>query len=360
MAKILHQFTESLAIGDATSEQVLLIQRWLREAGWESDIFSIHYEDKVADLVRPARSYKRSGDETHLIYHHATGADVVTQLQAINLPLLLVYHNVTPPELMSGADPRMLQQLIRGRDQLVEIAPQTTLGLGASEYNRQELMTLGFAETGVLPIVLDTTVYPAADNPAIVEQLGSHRPNLLFVSRVVPSKGQDDIIKLLYYLRRFQPEAHLTIVGSLHLPGYLMWLKEMIKSLELQDAVTITGHIPFMDVVTYYRNADVLVSMSEHEGFGKFLIEAMHFELPILAYSAAAVPMTLGDCGVQFREKSFEVLAEAADMLAARSPFRDAIIAGQKRRLVAFTEPTVRQQFWGYLAQIGIADQEQS
>ncbi len=56
----------------------------------------------------------------------------------------------------------------------------------------------------------------------------------------------------------------------------------------------LLGHISFSELIVFYKTVDVFLCMSEHEGFCVPLVEAMYFDVPILAY-AAAVPETL--CG---------------------------------------------------------------
>lgn len=51
------------------------------------------------------------------------------------------------------------------------------------------------------------------------------------------------------------------------------------------------------------RLADVYVCLSEHEGFCVPLLEAMSFDVPILAYASTAVPATLGGSGVLLHRK---------------------------------------------------------
>ena len=58
------------------------------------------------------------------------------------------------------------------------------------------------------------------------------------------------------------------------------------------------GHVTHDDLLACYATAGVFVSMSEHEGFGVPLVESMLMRVPILAYSATAVPHTLGGAGV--------------------------------------------------------------
>lgn len=350
----LHQFSESISRGDATSDHVFLLRSWLRELGFESQIYSNFFAEDLEGEVLPASSYRPNSAETHLIYHHAAGATIVDQLIASQRKIVLIYHNITPPEFFASSNPALAKNLRLGRSQLDAMRPHTALALGASHYSEQELLERGFGPTGVLPIVLDQSLYAHETNAVLAEQIASRGPNLLFVGRIAPNKRQEDVVKLLYFLRRIRPNAHLTFVGSSKLRGYRVWLDEFIANEYLEDAVTITGHVSMQDMVTYYRCADLFVSMSEHEGFGKPLVESMNHDLPVLAYAATAVPLTLGDSGMLFTEKNFEALAELADLLIEQSPLRQSVIASQRTRLQAFLTPAVKTQFVAYLTGLGL------
>jgi glycosyltransferase involved in cell wall biosynthesis len=63
----------------------------------------------------------------------------------------------------------------------------------------------------------------------------------------------------------------------------------------------------------------------------------MAADVPVLAYAAGAVPETLGGAGVLFSPKDLELAAEAMGMLVYDRPFRDAVIAGQRKRLADFS-----------------------
>jgi glycosyltransferase involved in cell wall biosynthesis len=89
--------------------------------------------------------------------------------------------------------------------------------------------------------------------------------------------------------------------------------------------------------------------MSEHEGFGVPLVEAMLMRVPILAHATTAVADTLGDAGVQFTEKSFPEIAEVGRRLAAPGPLRDAVLAGQDRRVAAFRPESVEARLRAHL-----------
>ena len=113
--------------------------------------------------------------------------------------------------------------------------------------------------------------------------------------------------------------------------------------------VVFTGHVDHAELLACYAEADVFVSTSDHEGFGVPLVEAMLMDVPVLAYRAGAVPDTLGDAGVQFTEKRLDEVAEMAHRLATDPALREAVLAGQRRRLQAFAPETVEAALKAYL-----------
>lgn len=358
--RVLHQFTEGVYIGDAVSDQAFLIQRWLRELGFDSEIYAERIQPELAGRARPADEYRPGASEGCLIHHHAVGSMVADRLMEMGLPQLLIYHNITPPEFFEKTDPALAAGLRRGREQLAQMRPLTRLALGDSAYNEGELLSLGYTPTGVLPIVLDESRFAAPSNEALAAEFARSRPLLLFVGRFMPNKRQEDLIKLLYFLRRIRPDACLALVGNTDNREYVDWQLALARDLGVADAVRVTGHISHEDMLTYYRGADLYVSMSEHEGFGKPLIESMYAGLPVVAFASSAVPDTLGDAGVLFRRKEYEAVAELVALLVDDEALRRRIVARQTRRVAAFLGPQVRRSFEGYLRQLGLLPAEAS
>lgn len=347
--KVLHQVTVGAGPGDAITDQALLIRRWLRELGFVSEIFAEHISPALANEVRPVGSYRPGRNEDWLILHHSIGSPVIERVVRMRPQLILIYHNITPPEFFAPVDPAWAERMELGRRQLGLLRPRTGLALADSAYNEQELGAAGFEQTGVLSISLDERGYAQPNNEALWAKVRGGGPVLLFVGRLSPNKKQEDLVKLLYYYRRIEPEARLILVGDRWLLNYDAWLEDFARSLDLGEAVTLTGHVSQQDMVTYYRAADLYVSMSEHEGFGKPLLESMYLGLPVLAYAASAVPATLGDAGVLFYEKDYERLAEVVDILVKDKALRERVIGRQRERVQAFLEPQVKGDLQGFL-----------
>ncbi len=350
----LHQFLTGATAGDAITDQALLMRRWLRVLGFKSEIYAWHMHRSMSEEIRPISTYVRGQGEEWGIYHHSIGSEVPDFLVQQDLRLILVYHNITPPEFFEGSDPLRAHLARLGMQQLATLRPKTELALAVSGYNEAELKQAGFEHTAVQPICLRTEQYDMPLNRQLAAELTHPGPRLLFIGRLAPNKRQEDLVKLLYCLRRARPQAHLYLIGDPWEVGYDRWVEQLADDLGIRTGVTLVGKVSQEDMVTYLRAADIYVSMSEHEGFGVPLIESMYLGLPVVAYGAAAVPETMADAGVLFSRKEYESLAELIDLLLADEALRGRIIERQKARVRAFLEPQVHRQFIAQLEKAGL------
>lgn len=351
---VLHQFLAGATAGDAITEQALLMRGWLRDLGFTSEIFAWHIHPDMAAEIQPLTQYRRRRGELWALYHHSIGSDVPGFLADQGLRLVLIYHNITPPEFFEGVDPMRARMAVWGMDQLISLREQTGLALAISRFNAVDLSRAGYSDVRVLPITLPADRYDLPLNSDLAEALQNGGPSLLFIGRLAPNKRQEDLVRLLYCLRRIRPDAHLHLVGDRWVVGYDRWIERLAEQLGVRDGLTLTGKISQKDMVTYLKTVDCYVSMSEHEGFGVPLIESMYVGLPIVAYGAAAVPDTMGQAGIIFYEKEYEALAELIDLLLTDHSLRRRVVRFQNERAQAFLEPQVHRQFVEYLAGAGL------
>jgi len=127
--------------------------------------------------------------------------------------------------------------------------------------------------------------------------------------------------------------------------NYCERLKKYAAALGLSDSVVFTGHISFPEILAYYRIATAFVCMSEHEGFCVPLVEAMFFDVPIIAYDAAAISDTLGGRRILHNDNSPEFTAAVIDRVVHDKGLREYIIEGQRRRLEDFSYERIRTTF---------------
>jgi glycosyltransferase involved in cell wall biosynthesis len=330
----IHQVLATLGYGDAIGHEVLGIQRVLRRAGYESEIFVETSDPRLEDLTIDYREMVGHvvADDV-LIHHFSIGSRASRTAYALPGHMALVYHNITPPEYFLGVHKELVKLCFRGRRELRAYIDRCDLALGDSEYNRQELETLGFRETGVLPVVPDFTHLDQADHNTVAA-FDDERTNILFVGRVIPNKKFEDVIRAFHFYRtRRNHRARLLLVGSYSgFEKYLATLHGLIARLGTPD-VHFLGHVRNEELSALYDIADLFFCASEHEGFCVPLAEAFYKRVPVLAYAATAVPATMDGAGVLYDTKDPEYLAQLMDSVLDTPGIADAIVASQDAAL---------------------------
>ena len=348
-----HQWVPAAHKGDAIGDSARRVRDFLRAMGHESEVFALAIDNDLRHDVRPFSDPEAKRGDVK-IFHFALPSPMSAAFAALPHARVLQYHNVTPAKFFADYAPSLFRLASIAREELASLAPATDMALGDSAYNRRELDQMGFSRTGVMPIAIDTDrLTNAPPHPVLDEILDDGLVNFLFVGRIAPNKKIEDHIRLAEQYKRYVDAYYRFIfVGRYDVvPKYYAAIRSLLAEYKmLEDRFLFTGPVPDAELAAYYRASSVYISLSEHEGFCVPLVEAMAMDVPVLAYSAAAVPDTLGGAGVQFAPKDLEYAAELLGMLAFEDSPRDEVLAGQRRRLRDFGEPVIRQRLAAMLS----------
>jgi glycosyltransferase involved in cell wall biosynthesis len=334
-----HQVLPVFAPRDAIGNHTAAIRRVLHGMGIASEIFA---GDVMAGAGNRARSIRHINaariagqQQTIWMYHASTGSSVAEWWEAAPGHKAIDYHNIAPAELIGVWEPHVGVELEHGRRQLAELAGVTEWAIADSSYNEHELVQLGYRSTSVVPILIDTEHMTSNVDQDTLRRLEARKAGAewLFVSRLLPHKAQHDLIKAFdAYRRAYDPDARLTLVGAVGSGRYVEALNDFVEDLELADSVDITGSLPAEVLSAYFHAADVYVSASDHEGFGVGLLEAMAYQVPVVAYAAAAVPETVGGAALLIDDKAPTTLAAAVRRVVADPALATELVnAGNKR-----------------------------
>jgi hypothetical protein len=118
-----------------------------------------------------------------LIHHFSIGSRASRTAYALPGRMAIVYHNITPPEYFVGIHKDLVKLCFRGRRELTAYVSRVDAALGDSEFNRQELEALGFAQTGVLPVVPDFSHLDVPPQRLLAADFDDGWTNVLFVVR---------------------------------------------------------------------------------------------------------------------------------------------------------------------------------
>jgi phosphatidylinositol alpha-1,6-mannosyltransferase len=162
------------------------------------------------------------------------------------------------------------------------------------EYFRQRLAPAldGRTELRRLAPGVDTELYHSGvDGTEVRRRYGlSDRPVIVCVSRLVPRKGQDALIRALPAIRERVPDVALLIVGG---GPYRDTLQRLAGDLP----VVFTGSVPWTDLPMHYAAGDVYAMPCrtrrrglDVEGLGIVYLEAAAIGLPVVAGDSGGAP----------------------------------------------------------------------
>lgn len=153
-----------------------------------------------------------------------------------------------------------------------------------------------------LPSGVDTDVYlpdPAA-RCAIRARYGlGDRPVVVCVSRLVPRKGQDILVRALPLIRQRVPDAALLLVGG---GPYRGRLQRLITEVGMTEHAVLTGTVPWEELPAHYAAGDVFAMPCrthggglDVEGLGIVFLEAAATGLPVVVGRSGGAPETVRD-----------------------------------------------------------------
>ncbi len=151
-----HQFLPRLAPRDAIGGHTLRVQEALAGAGITSEIYVGEVDPELRGRARHYADFDgaRDGEPTWLLYHASIGGALGDVVLHRPEPLIVDYHNVTPPEFFEAWQPEVSVLLAAGRRQLAALAGRAVLGVADSAFNEGELREVGFGRTAVVPVLL--------------------------------------------------------------------------------------------------------------------------------------------------------------------------------------------------------------
>ena len=149
------------------------------------------------------------------------------------------------------------------------------------------------------------------------------RPTVVCLSRLVPRKGQDMLIRALPSIRQRVNGAALVIAGG---GPYLAALRRLADRFGVSDHVTFTGGVPAADLPAYHAMADVFAMPCrtrgaglDVEGLGIVFLEASATGVPVIAGSSGGAPETVrhNKTGMVVDGRSVNQVADAVSELLA-------------------------------------------
>jgi glycosyltransferase involved in cell wall biosynthesis len=333
---------------DAVGRHTLALRDALVARGVTSRVYVELTDPETESDTNPFGDYADQAERGDvLVYQFATASAMARWLISRPEPLVVNYHNVTPPEFYAPWNNTMARHQLRAQQELRELAPKAVLGLAVSTFNEAELREAGFRRTAVVPpaAVLPDEGGAGPQAPQAEAGAGSTGARWICVGRMAPNKAiEDAVMGLLVTRAHLDQEATLLVVGRPVVPAYTDALHRYVDELGLRAAVTFAGALSDATLSAALRRADALVVASRHEGFGVPVIEAMTAGVPVVANRAGALPEVVGDAGLLVDATDPYALAAAADRVRREHALRRSLHDAAVSRLAELDLPSAAER----------------
>ncbi|MFI5953498.1 glycosyltransferase family 4 protein [Cryptosporangium sp. NPDC051539] len=212
---------------------------------------------------------------------------------------------------------RLLSRIADGVDVITYLGAYTRSKLAGPVGHRATLVHL--------PGGVNTAEFhPGVDASAVRRRYGIHdRPTIVCVSRLVPRKGQDQLIRALPAIRSRVEDAALLLVSG---GPYRETLQKLAHEHGVADDVKFTGSVPWSELPAHYAAGDVFAMPCrtrrrglDVEGLGIVYLEASATGLPVIAGDSGGAPDAVleGETGYVVGGRDLDALVERAVELLA-------------------------------------------
>jgi glycosyltransferase involved in cell wall biosynthesis len=340
------QFHPSLRESPAIANEVQALQEIFQRIGHRSRIYAGESFALPNAAVQSFRNYHPTSRDI-LLVHHSLGSPLLEDVFAARSRKVVLYHSVASRAGLAGLDPALQQSSKSGRADLMENNTKVKAAVAHSAFSAGELAEAGYSRVEVIPYTLDERLYAVAPDAAVLKRQKAYGwKNLLVAGRILPHLCVEDSLFVLDYLTRaVDPHWRLVLAGSWQgAEAYRERLLGLIGSMRLENVVW-AGETTQAALLAYFKTSEALLCLSEHDGSGAPLVEAMRLEVPAVAYAAGAAPEVLGDAGVLFRTKDWPLIGETVALLASDWTLRQNVLKAQHTR-AEFFSPEMAEQRW--------------
>ncbi|MCC5815426.1 MAG: glycosyltransferase [Leptospira sp.] len=282
---------------------------------------------------------KESKENIHILHYGGSGYPLDFFMEKKGRKFLR-FHNITPSHFFQGGNPGVYLSMEKFyRKTILELNSMENrieLSLCDSDYNAETLHQWSNISSVTVPIMRS---YISPSNPKKNLESGRKKDlksiRLVYVSRFVPNKKIEDLLRLLLVLKNIFPNSYLNLVGNpvSGIDDYYLFLKKMVDDFGLKANVKFHLGVDESEKYRILSESDFFLCMSEHEGFGIPLIEAMEAGVPVIAYESSAIAETMKEGGILFTQKNYSKLAELILFLKEDVELQKKILAKQKEAL---------------------------
>ena len=225
--------------------------------------------------------------------------------------------------------------------------------LACSEFTRREILTRFPQLAGRVhhvPLGTDDDLPEPTDREQARVRLGvSSGPILLTVGTILNRRCLPVLLRAVGRLRHDFPGLRLEVVGDdrTHPP---LAIPRVVHGLGLDQTVRLRGFVSEAELADCYAAADAFVFLSEYEGFGLPVLEAMSRGLPVVTTQRPALSELFGEAAILVDPHDEIGLAWTVARILRAPGLAGQLVARGRALAASFSWETTARQTWQLLA----------
>ncbi len=313
------------------------------------------YEEAFAELGAP-QSDKRSF--FHLVSSDALSDDAVRRarslatwsryagldarvgrLDALAGEATLVLHSARPADIDAAAARERLGlcydivEFEDVRERVLDLAPRSRVSLATSQDAAELVRAAGAAGVQQIPFLADLEAWDVEPDIEFARELDDDRPSCLFVGTLSQRGRVDELITVFAFLLAFEVDARLIVAAPAYERDDRARVEALLETHRLTDRVKLVDAADASKLAAAYRAAALFWTLSENVSELSTLVDAMWFDIPVIAYSTPSVRALMGDAGILLSALGEpQQIAALAKIVLRDRTLRDTVIASQERR----------------------------
>ena len=209
------------------------------------------------------------------------------------------------------------------------------------------------ADIAVVPHGIDERFQhePCADGRETADPPETRSLTFLYVSLFEPYKHQDKVLQAIGIARRQGLDIKIRFVG----PAGKSFnrFETLRRDVDPEGIfVEVVAGVPFSDMPSVYREADIFLFASSCENMPNIVLEAMASGLPIICSRMGPMPEVLGDAGLYFDPESHESIEAAIREISLSPSLRREKALAAYERSKRFTWTRCANKTFEFLADV--------
>jgi D-inositol-3-phosphate glycosyltransferase len=257
------------------------------ETGVNEGMPKLAIYDHIQRLACGAEDFRKYNQmEYDLIHSHYWLSGLIgKQLQALwHIPHAVMFHTLGAVKNSIGIGEYEPELRIDGEREVIDSCNHI---IASTAKESEELIKHYGAspkKIAIIPCGVNLDLFKPVDKETARKELGlDHQKVILFVGRIDPLKGLEQLLAALTYIEGEKPPLLMIVGGDEHSQGQVQLLQQTAKDLQIEDRVSFVGSVAQDKLPLFYSAADICAIPSYYESFGMVALESLACGTPIVA-----------------------------------------------------------------------------